>query len=143
MNGNIAERHIHHIEPKYLIGEDNSPDNLTPPISVVMHAELHKDLYDHFGNTEDFIAYRMLLGLSLKGCLFTPELREHISNTLKGRKPSEETRKKMSESHKGLKHSKETKIKIGKASEGNKGRRGQPMSLESRQKISETKRKKK
>jgi hypothetical protein len=38
------ERHIHHIQPKYLIGIDNSPDNLTPPISVELHAALHKDL---------------------------------------------------------------------------------------------------
>jgi hypothetical protein len=142
MNGNIVEKHVHHIEPKYLIGEDNSPDNLTPPISIKLHASLHKDLYEHFGNTEDFVAYRMLLGLSLKGCLFTPELREKISNSLKGKKPSEETRKKMSESHKGLKHSEETKTKIGKSSKGNKGRTGQPMSEKSKKKISETKKNK-
>jgi hypothetical protein len=37
------EKHIHHIQPKHMIGVDNSSDNLTPPISVVLHAALHKD----------------------------------------------------------------------------------------------------
>ena len=74
------EKHIHHIQPKYLIGIDNSPDNLTPLISIFLHAALHKDLYEHFGNTEDFIAWKKLSGLSLKDCIFTPEVRKKIGD---------------------------------------------------------------
>jgi len=52
------EKHKHHIQPKHMTGGiyDNSPDNITPPISIAMHAALHKDLYEHFGKTEDFLA---------------------------------------------------------------------------------------
>jgi len=135
-----VDKHIHHIQPKYLIGEDNSPDNLTPPILVALHAAFHKDLFEHFGNTEDFLAWKGLLGESLKGCKFTPEVRKKISESnkgkhfkpktietklkmsiaCKGRKHSEETKKKISNSEKGKKLSKETKDKIAQSRKGKK-----------------------
>jgi hypothetical protein len=109
------ERHIHHIQPKYLIGIDNSPDNLTPPISVELHAALHKDLFEHFGNTEDFLAWKGLLGESKKGIILTPEIRKKISEANKGKKLSKETKEKISKAHKG-KHFKNDTFRITRAS---------------------------
>jgi hypothetical protein len=115
--------HHHHIQPKYLIGKDNSPDNLTPPISVQLHSALHKDLYDHLGNTEDLRAYKMLLGESLSGIMETPEYRKKISVALKGiKKPpfSEAHKQNLSKSHKNLKHTKNQINKISISLLGNK-----------------------
>lgn len=53
--------HIHHILPKHLGGTDD-PDNLTPPISVEVHAAFHKDLWENLGHIEDFIAWKALSG---------------------------------------------------------------------------------
>jgi len=117
----LIEKHIHHIQPKYLIGEDNSPDNLTPPISVALHAALHKDLYEHFGNTEDEIAYKSLLGMSLNGIIYTPELRDKISIATKKAMEKPEVKRKHSESHKGIKYgprSENVKKKISRKLKG-------------------------
>ena len=89
---------------------DNSPDNITPLISVELHAALHKDLWRHLGKWQDFIAWKMLLGLSLKGIEYTPELRKKMSDSHKG-KPS---------SMKGKHHSEESKIKMSIARKGKK-----------------------
>ncbi len=56
------KRHVHHIVPKHL-GGDNSADNLTPPISLSLHAALHRDLWENLNNIEDFIAWKALSGL--------------------------------------------------------------------------------
>jgi len=64
----------------------------------------------------------------------SPEHRQKISETLKGRKRSEETKQKTSETLKGRKRSEETKQKISEAL------KGRPRSEEHRQKISEAKR---
>ena len=148
----MTEKQVHHIQPKYLIGEDNSPDNLTPPISIDLHAALHKDLYEHYGNTEDFVAWKKLSKQSLKGITFTPEVRKKMSEAKIGRKLSEETRKKMSLAAKGKKkapRSDEWKRKQSLAHKGNKlsketcekmsrSQMGHPVSLNTRLKISET-----
>ena len=44
----IRMKHKHHIIPRHMGGTDE-PSNLTPPISVALHAALHKDLWEHFG----------------------------------------------------------------------------------------------
>ena len=106
---------------KYLIGEDNSPDNLTPPISVELHAALHKDLFEHFGNTQDEIAWKCLSGISLKGIEFTPEICKKISDAVREeqrlhpRKHSKQTKRKMSEASKGKEKSEIHIINIKKA----------------------------
>lgn len=53
--------HKHHLLPKRLGGSDE-PDNLTPPISNELHAEFHRDLWEHYGHWGDFIAWKALSG---------------------------------------------------------------------------------
>jgi hypothetical protein len=53
--------HRHHIIPKHMGGGDEE-ENLTPPISLKLHAEFHKDLYNRLGFTEDYIAWKALSG---------------------------------------------------------------------------------
>lgn len=103
--------HIHHICPRHHLGyEDNSPDNLTPLISVRLHAELHHDLYRKFGKIGDLIAWRMLSGQSLKGIapwnkgktgVYSKEMLAGIAKSRTGRLHSMETRTKMACSQKG------------------------------------------
>ena len=82
-----ATKHKHHIIPKHM-GGDDSPDNLTPPISIPLHAALHKDLYEHFGKEEDLFAHNVLVGLNVKGILkHTEEAKRKMSLHQKGRQP--------------------------------------------------------
>lgn len=53
--------HVHHILPKHAGGTDE-PENLTPPISIALHAEFHKDLWMHYRNKYDYIAWKALSG---------------------------------------------------------------------------------
>ena len=53
--------HRHHILPKRLGGTDDE-ENLTPPISTALHALFHKDLYEYYGQMEDYIAWKALEG---------------------------------------------------------------------------------
>jgi hypothetical protein len=143
-------KHIHHIVPKHM-GGDDSPDNLTPPISVELHAALHKDLYDHFGFSGDFFAWNTLLGQSNKGIVpymtgktHSNKTKAKISRSKRGQKYGQQTeahRKHLSNANKGqvpwnkgkkIPHSDETKRKL---SEANKGK---TISEESRKKISES-----
>ena len=109
-----------------------------------------------FINRDD--TYNICLG-GRGGGTSTPEIREKISNSAKGRKFSKETRAKIAESNKGRttsdetrakisaahkgnthylghKHSEETKAKIGAASKGNKVNLGRVLSEEHKEKIS-------
>jgi hypothetical protein len=54
-------RHRHHLIPKHMGGTDDE-ENLTPPISIQLHAEFHRQLYEEFGKTEDLIAWKALSG---------------------------------------------------------------------------------
>lgn len=54
-------QHRHHLLPIRLGGTDDE-DNLTPPISHELHAAFHKDLYEHYGMQEDYIAWKALEG---------------------------------------------------------------------------------
>lgn len=54
-------RHRHHLLPIRLGGTDEE-DNLTPPISYELHAAFHKDLYEHYGQREDYLAWKTLSG---------------------------------------------------------------------------------
>lgn len=53
--------HKHHILPKRLGGTDDS-NNVTSPMSTRLHAAFHKDLWEHFHQYEDFIAWKALSG---------------------------------------------------------------------------------
>lgn len=56
-----ALMHRHHIIPRYRGGSDDE-SNLTPPISIQEHAELHRQLWEAEGYPEDFIAWKALSG---------------------------------------------------------------------------------
>jgi hypothetical protein len=77
-----------------------------------------KILYEHFGNTKDLWAYKMLSGRSLKGCR-------------KGIKLTKEHKKKLSEAHIGKKFSIEHRQKLSEAQ-----RKKPPVSNASRRKMS-------
>lgn len=53
--------HRHHILPIRL-GGTNDEDNLTPPISTQLHALFHKDLWEHYKDPRDYIAWKALSG---------------------------------------------------------------------------------
>lgn len=58
----MSERkHRHHLIPKHM-GGDDSEENLTPPISIDVHAAFHKQLWEDFGHVEDYIAWKCLAG---------------------------------------------------------------------------------
>jgi phosphoribosyl-AMP cyclohydrolase len=44
------------------MGGGDGEENLTPPISIKLHAEFHRDLYERFGAKEDYIAWQALSG---------------------------------------------------------------------------------
>lgn len=54
-------KHRHHIIPRHMGGTDDE-ENLTSPISIPLHAEFHRQLYEEFGKTEDLIAWKALSG---------------------------------------------------------------------------------
>jgi hypothetical protein len=54
-------KHKHHLIPRHMGGTDDE-DNLTPPISIPLHAEFHRVLYEDFGRKEDLIAWKALSG---------------------------------------------------------------------------------
>lgn len=53
--------HRHHLIPKHMGGLDVE-SNLTPPISIEMHAEFHRLLWLDYGNKNDYIAWQALSG---------------------------------------------------------------------------------
>lgn len=44
------------------MGGSDDEENLTPPISIALHAEFHKDLWLHYKDKRDFIAWKCLSG---------------------------------------------------------------------------------
>lgn len=109
-------RHKHHIIPKHMGGTDD-PSNLIE-VTIEQHAELHKQLYEQFGNWEDELAWKGLSKMIEKQEIIS----EVIRNTHKGKKTSEETKRKMSDASpwKGKKRDPKT---IDKMRESNKNRK--------------------
>lgn len=52
--------HLHHIIPRHM-GGDDSPENLIM-LSIEEHADAHRILYEQYNKTEDYIAWKALLG---------------------------------------------------------------------------------
>lgn len=93
--------HKHHIVPRHA-GGDNAPENLTPPISIRLHAAFHWDRWKHVGAIQDKIAAFMLLGritseeariaaarigaAKRRGIKLTEEWVKNVSKALTGRK---------------------------------------------------------
>ena len=59
-----SDVHQHHLIPKRFGGSDD-PSNLTPPISIALHAEFHRWLWLDGGHIEDYIAWKALTGRRL------------------------------------------------------------------------------
>jgi hypothetical protein len=129
--------HIHHIIPKYMGGTDE-PNNLVK-LPLWAHAEVHKRLFEVYGNIEDDIACRMLSGKTegieelrivlakknfQKWLKEKPEevkkWKEKQSNLRKG-KPSilsPEHYQRQAEKFRGIPRSQEVRNKISRAKKG-------------------------
>lgn len=89
-------KHRHHIVPKHDGGTDDEI-NLTPPVSVRMHAMFHYDRWRALGQTADRIAWLMLLGQRSKAAILAFEkARADHKIFMTGRKQSAETIEKRS-----------------------------------------------
>jgi hypothetical protein len=87
---------------------------------------------------------REKISTSMKGRTLSDEHRKKLSESLKGKKVSEQTKKLWSIQRKGKKHSEETRRKMSEKKKGsNHNMFGIPKSEETKRKISESKRKKK
>lgn len=138
-------RHRHHLVPIH-DGGTNDADNMTPPISVRLHAAFHYDRWRSLGQIADKSAWLALSGhvseakrlMQLEGAsrggralLGRPrpksqQATEKHRSKMKGRKLTAEHRAKMSVGHKGAKYR-----RIAPA--WNKGQR---LSIEQRAKLS-------
>lgn len=98
--------HRHHIIPKHMGGTDDE-ENLTPPISIEVHAAFHKDLWDFYGKIEDFIAWK-----ALSGRMTSEEAR--LAAALEGQKRSQKYQNRSLSSHLSAVRTKETCSKGGK-----------------------------
>lgn len=58
---NIIMLHKHHIIPRYMGGTDD-PSNLVE-LTVEQHAEAHRQLYEQYGNWQDYVAWQGLAKL--------------------------------------------------------------------------------
>jgi len=54
-------KHKHHVVPKHM-GGGNEPENIIE-VTIEEHAEAHRLLYDQYGNWQDLVAWKGLLGL--------------------------------------------------------------------------------
>lgn len=93
--------HKHHIIPEHMGGTDD-PENLVE-VTVEKHAELHKQLWEDLGHTEDYIAWRCLSGqISVAEAIIESVRLAAIKRRGVKRKPlSEESKRKISEAKKG------------------------------------------
>jgi hypothetical protein len=87
--------HRHHIVPRHAGGTDERV-NLTPPISIRLHAFFHVDRWRHLGDVNDLLAYQFLRGQISGVEARMSALRER----LRGRTFSPETLAKMSAAQK-------------------------------------------
>jgi hypothetical protein len=129
--------HIHHIVPKYMGGTDE-PNNLVK-LPLWAHAEVHRRLFEVYGNIEDDIASRMLSGktegveelrIELAKRNFQKWLKEKPEEVEKWKEKQRSARKdkpsilppehyqKQAEKFRGIPRSQEVKDKISKAKKG-------------------------
>lgn len=80
------------------MGGTDDPLNLTPPISIPLHAEFHRDLYETLGHQEDYVAWKNLLGLDPTGVYkHSKEIKKSLSETSKSLWKNSAYRKKSTE----------------------------------------------
>ena len=128
---------MHHIVPKYMGGTDERNNLIKLPLWA--HAEVHKRLFEVYGNMEDDIAYRMLSGkteeaeklrIELSKRKFQKWLKENSEEVVKWKEKQRNIRKgkpsilppehyeKLAKRLKGIPRSQEVKDKISKATKG-------------------------
>lgn len=113
----MAPKHKHHIVPRHA-GGDDSPENLTPPISIRMHAMFHYDRWKNVGDVRDWVACRFLMGMITK----------EAARVAVAKLPrSTETRAKMSRARTGTKlspeHYQKTVAQLRKNHEAARGKK--------------------
>jgi hypothetical protein len=129
--------HIHHIVPKYMGGTDE-PNNLVK-LPLWAHAEVHRRLFEVYGNIEDDIASRMLSGktegveelrIELAKRNYKKWLKEKPEEVEKWKEKQRRARRgkpsilppehyqKQAEKFRGIPRSQEVKDKISKAKKG-------------------------
>lgn len=109
--------HKHHIIPKHMGGTDDL-ENLVE-VTVEVHADLHRQLWEDLGHWQDEVAWKTLSGQMTKQDAII--LAVKMANT--GRKLSNDTKQKMSLSRTGKKRkprSEEHARRIGIANRGRK-----------------------
>lgn len=111
-------------------GGDNSPENLTPPISTRLHAMFHYDRWKVLGQIGDYLAWRVLIG---RMSMSEAEHLAWLENVIK----ANEARAGEPAWNKGKKTSEETKAKISKTKVGTPAwNKGIPQTEEARAKMS-------
>lgn len=111
--------HRHHIVPRHS-GGTNEAANLTPPISLRLHAMFHFDRWKCVGDARDLAAYKTLLGL-----ITVEEARRLVvSQRLTGRVFSPETLAKMSAAQKARDRSTFARIPAERRAANSLARRG-------------------
>jgi hypothetical protein len=129
--------HMHHIIPRYMGGTDE-PSNLAK-LPLWAHAEVHKRLFEVYGNIEDDIASRMLSGktegteelrIELAKRNFQKWLKEKPKQVEEWKEKQRKVRKgkpsilppehyqKVGDMLRGIPRSQEVKNKISKANKG-------------------------
>lgn len=129
--------HVHHIVPKYMGGTDELSNLVKLPLWA--HAEVHKRLFEVYGNIEDNIAYRMLSGktkeaeelrIKLAKKNFQKWMKEKPQEVEKWKEKQRNLRKgkpsilppehyqRQAEKFRGIPRSQEVKDKISKAKKG-------------------------
>ncbi len=104
-------KHIHHIIPKHM-GGDNSPENLIE-LTIEEHAEAHHMLFEKYGKLEDKLAWKALSGKTEEREKLRIELaRRGFQNFLKDTSRKKDWQQKISDTSTGRSLSDEHKCNI-------------------------------
>ncbi len=104
---------MHHIKPRHMGGTDD-PSNLIR-VNTAMHAFLHKQLWEEYGDKRDYVAWQALSGqitheqARIEAARISnskPKSPEHRANIAAARRGQKMTKKHMEKLHAGRRRSK-------------------------------------